>query len=133
MKLEKAFALKIKKILKAKKITQTNLEEKTGLSHRTINNILNCQSKNLNLVNIAKIIKALDMTMSEFFNCSLFDFKYLELDETNFNYNDLLNVLNLEYKITNFMDLALIIKSLGISMAEFFDNEIFDFNKLNLG
>lgn len=81
MKLNKAFALRIKKLLKAKKMTQPKFELKTELSHGILNEILNCKSPIINLVHIALIIKALGMSMSEFFDSELFDFNNLELEE----------------------------------------------------
>lgn len=78
MKLNKAFALRVREILKEKKMTQYKLAQETGLYHSTLTDILNCKYKTANFMNMALIIRALGVTMSEFFDSNLFDFKNLE-------------------------------------------------------
>ncbi len=78
MKLNKAFALIVREILKEKKMTQYKLAQETGLYHSTLTDILNCKYKTANFMNMALIIRALGVTMSEFFDSNLFDFKNLE-------------------------------------------------------
>ena len=73
MKLNKAFALRVREILKDKKMTQYKLAQETGLYHSTMTDILNC--------NMALIIRELGLTMTEFFNSELFDFNALEIEE----------------------------------------------------
>ena len=43
MKLNKAFALRVKELLKEKKMTQYKLAQETGLYHSTMTDILNCK------------------------------------------------------------------------------------------
>lgn len=81
MKLNKAFALRVREILKAKKMTQYKLAQETGLYHSTMTDILNCKYQTPNFKNMALIIKALGMTMQEFFDSKLFDFEALEIDD----------------------------------------------------
>ena len=81
MKLNKAFALRVREILKIKNMTQYKLAQETGLYHSTMTDILNCKYQTPNFKNIMLIIKALDMSMSEFFNSELFNFDTLEIDE----------------------------------------------------
>ena len=81
MKLNKAFALRVREILKIKNMTQYKLAQETGLYHSTMTDILNCKYQTPNFKNIMLIIKALDMSMSEFFNSELFNFDKLEIDE----------------------------------------------------
>ncbi len=81
MKLNKAIALRIREILKEKQMTQYKLALKTGLYHSTMTDILNCKYQTPNFKNMALIIKALDMSMAEFFNSKIFDFENLEIDE----------------------------------------------------
>lgn len=81
MKLNKAFALRVREILKIKKMTQYKLAQETGLYHSTITDILNCKYKTPNFRNIALIIKALDLSMQEFFNSELFNMESLEIEE----------------------------------------------------
>ena len=81
MKLNKAFALRVREILKEKKKTQYKLAQETGLYHSTLTDILNCKYKTPNFRNMALIIRALGMTMAEFFDCDLFNFEKLEIEE----------------------------------------------------
>lgn len=80
MKLNKAFALRVREILKEKKMTQYKLALMTGLYHSTMTDILNCKYQTPNFKNMALIINALGMSMSAFFDCEYFDFDKLELD-----------------------------------------------------
>ncbi len=81
MKLNKAFALRVREILKSKKMTQYKLAQATGLYHSTMTDILNCKYQTPNFKNIVLIIKALGMSMTEFFDSELFDFSQLEVEE----------------------------------------------------
>ncbi|MBR6779337.1 MAG: helix-turn-helix transcriptional regulator [Clostridia bacterium] len=81
MQLNKAFSLRVRQILKNKKLTQYKLAQETGLYHSTMTDILNCKYQTPNFRNIALIVKALDMSMSEFFNSELFDFDKLDIEE----------------------------------------------------
>lgn len=81
MKLNKAFALRVREILKEKKMTQYKLAQETGLYHSTMTDILNCKYETPNFMNIALIVRALGLSFSEFFDSSLFDFANLEIKE----------------------------------------------------
>ena len=81
MKINEAFAKRVKEILRDKNITQYKLGLETGIYHSTMTDILNCKYKSSNFRNMALIIKALDVSMSEFFDCEEFDFKNLEVEE----------------------------------------------------
>lgn len=81
MKLNKAFALRVREILKSRKMTQYKLAQATGLYHSTMTDILNCKYQTPNFKNIVLIIKALGMSMTEFFDSELFDFSQLEVEE----------------------------------------------------
>lgn len=81
MKLNKAFALRVREILKEKKMTQYKLAQETGLYHSTMTDILNCKYETPNFMNIALIVRALGLSFSEFFDSSLFDFDNLEIKE----------------------------------------------------
>ncbi len=81
MKLNKAFALRVRELLKEKNMTQYKLAQKTGLYHSTMTDILNCKYETPNFTNIALIIRALDVSFSEFFNSPYFDFEKLEIKE----------------------------------------------------
>lgn len=81
MKLNKAFSLRVREILKSKNMTQYKLAQETGLYHSTMTDILNCKYQTPNFKNMALIIKALNMSMSEFFDSDLFNFDSLELED----------------------------------------------------
>ena len=81
MKLNKAFALRVRELLKEKNMTQYKLAQATGLYHSTMTDILNCKYQTPNFRNMALIIRELGLTMSEFFNSPLFDFDKLEIEE----------------------------------------------------
>ncbi len=81
MKLNKAFALRVREILKEKKMTQYKLAQETGLYHSTMTDILNCKYKTPNFKNVTLIIKALGLSMTEFFDSNLFNFENLEVDD----------------------------------------------------
>lgn len=81
MKLNKAFSLRVRELLKEKNMTQYKLAQETGLYHSTMTDILNCKYQTPNFRNISLIIKALDTSMSEFFDSPLFDFSNLEIEE----------------------------------------------------
>ena len=80
MKLNKAFALRVREILKEKKMTQYKLGQLTGLYHSTLADILNCKYQTPNFKNMALIIRELGMSMQEFFDSALFDFDKLEIE-----------------------------------------------------
>lgn len=81
MKLNKAFSLRVRQVLKDKKMTQYKLAQETGLYHSTMTDILNCKYQTPNFKNMALIIRALGMSMNEFFDDELFNFEKLEIDE----------------------------------------------------
>lgn len=81
MRLNKAFSLRVRQVLKEKRMTQYKLAQATGLYHSTLTDILNCKYQTPNFRNMALIIRELGMSMSEFFDSELFDFKTLEIDE----------------------------------------------------
>ena len=80
MKLNQAFALRVREVLKDKKMTQYKLGQQTGLYHSTLTDILNCKYQTKNFKNMALIIRELGMSMQEFFDSKLFDFSNLEID-----------------------------------------------------
>ena len=81
IKLNKAFASRVRELLKEKGMTQYKLAQETGLYHSTMTDILNCKYQTPNFKNMALIIKTLGISMAEFFNSELFNFESLELEE----------------------------------------------------
>ena len=80
MQLNQAFALRVREILKAKKITQYKLAQEAGLYHSTLTDILSCKYKTPNFKNMALIIRELGMSMQEFFDSPLFNFSELTIE-----------------------------------------------------
>ena len=56
-------------------MTQYKLAQETNLYHSTMTDILNCKYKTSNFRNMALIIKALNMPMTDFFDSDLFNFE----------------------------------------------------------
>ncbi len=81
MKLNEAFALRVKQVLKEKHMTQYKLAQETGMYQSTMTDILKCKYKTANFTNMALIIRALGLTMSEFFDSEYFNFNNLEIEE----------------------------------------------------
>ncbi|MBR2989191.1 MAG: helix-turn-helix transcriptional regulator [Clostridia bacterium] len=81
MKLNKAFSLRVRQLLKERKMTQYKLAQETGLYHSTMTDILNCKYQTPNFRNMALIIRALDISMTDFFDSDLFNFDTLEIEE----------------------------------------------------
>lgn len=81
MRLNQAFSIRVREILKEKKLTQYKLAQETGLYHSTLTDILNCKYQTPNFRNMALIIRALNLSMSEFFDSELFNFNSLEIKE----------------------------------------------------
>ena len=81
MKLNEAFASRVKQLLKEKNMTQYKLAQETGLYQSTMTDILTCKYKTPNFKNMSLIIKALGVSMSEFFDSDYFNFDTLEIEE----------------------------------------------------
>jgi len=79
MKINQAFSLRIREILKQKRMSQYQLEMRSGLYHSTLSCFLNCRYSSANIKTIFLIIQALDITILEFFDSPLFS------DLDNFN------------------------------------------------
>ena len=81
MKINKAFSLRVRQILDKNNMTQYKLAQETGLYHSTLSDILNCKYETPNFTNMALIIRALKISMTEFFDSPYFDFNSLEIKE----------------------------------------------------
>ena len=80
MTLNQAFSIIVKHILKNKKMTMYRLEQDTGLYHSTLTCLLNGRYKTANFRTMALIIRALGLSITEFFNDPVFDFNNVEID-----------------------------------------------------
>lgn len=73
MDTRKAVAKRIKDLCEGKGITIYRLTQLSGVPHSTLTSIFSGTSKNPGIVTISKICKALDIPLSKFFDCDLFD------------------------------------------------------------
>lgn len=81
MTLNQAFAIRVREILKEKKMTQYKLEQATGLYHSTMTSILGNKTKASNFKSMALIIRELGISITDFFNDSIFEFDNLDIDD----------------------------------------------------
>ena len=81
MKLNKAFSIRVREILKEKNMTQYKLAQETGLYHSTMTDILNCKYQTPNFKNVILISRALGVPLKEFFDSKLFSYENLEIEE----------------------------------------------------
>lgn len=58
--------------------------------------------------------------------------QYKLAQNTGIYHGTLINILGCKYKSANFKNMALIIRKLGVSMSEFFDSPLFDFENLEI-
>lgn len=80
MTINQAVAIRVRELLKEKKMSQYKLEQETSLYHSTMNAILNNRVKASNFKSIALIVKALGMSLTDFFNHPVFSFDNLEIE-----------------------------------------------------
>ena len=80
MTLNEAFAFRAKEIMQAKKITQYKITQETSIYPSTMNYILHGKTKASNFKTMVLIIRALGVSVAEFFNSPVFDFENLEVE-----------------------------------------------------
>ena len=80
MNLNKAFALKLSKILAERKISKYKLEKETGITHSALRYIFNEVNKDVKFSSIVKVCEFLNISLSEFFNDELFNYENLIID-----------------------------------------------------
>ncbi len=80
MTLNEAFAVRAKKIMQEKKVTQYRITQETGIYPSTVNYILHGKTKASNFKTMALIIRALGVSVAEFFDDPVFDFDNLDID-----------------------------------------------------
>ena len=72
MKVNEAVSIKLINICKERNISINKLASLSCLTQSTIENIVNCNSKNPKLLTIIRICDGLDITLKEFFSDDLF-------------------------------------------------------------
>ena len=80
MKIQRAVALKISKLLLEKNMTQYTLAKKMLVSQTTISHIMHEDYKSINFETLIKIADAFDMTIQEFLSDKLFQRDKLDID-----------------------------------------------------
>ena len=80
MNLNKAFALRLSKLLNEKKMTKYKLEKETGLTHSTLRYIFNEINRDVKFSTIVKVCSALNITLKDFFTDKVFDLQNLDFE-----------------------------------------------------
>ncbi|MBQ8886037.1 MAG: helix-turn-helix transcriptional regulator [Clostridia bacterium] len=75
-----AVSKRIKDLLKEKRMTQYRLEKKSNVLHGSLNCIMRCKNKTVNLNTIMMIAKGFDMSVLEFLNDPVFFSEELEIE-----------------------------------------------------
>ncbi len=78
MNLNKAFALRLSKLLNEKGMSKYRLEKETGLTHSALRYIFNEVNTDVYFSTIVKVCIALDISLNDFFNDELFSLDNLE-------------------------------------------------------
>ena len=78
MNLNKAFAIRLSKILNERKISKYKLEKESGLTHSALRYIFNEINTDVKFSTIVKVCNALNITLTEFFDDKIFDLENLE-------------------------------------------------------
>ena len=79
MTLIEAIAIKTKNLMQEKNISQQMLETKTNISHYSMNKILKCKYKDIDIVTMLKLCNAFGITINEFLNDDLFTMSNLQI------------------------------------------------------
>ena len=77
MKLSEAIAIRVGKLLNEKNLSQYSLFKNGGVPRSTVCDVVNNKKKRVSTETVYQICTTLGLTLSEFFNDSLFD----ELDD----------------------------------------------------
>jgi len=80
MKLSETVAFRVREILAERKISQSQLEKLSTIHRGTMNDLLGGVYKTVNMKTVYLIVKALEMSMSDFFNHSIFEREDIEVD-----------------------------------------------------
>ena len=80
MKVSKAISNRLREIVKDKNITLYRLELNAGIPHATMMDLMNAKRESCNVKTLIIIIRALGMTVAEFFDSPEFESDDLDLD-----------------------------------------------------
>ena len=79
MNLNKAFAMRLSKLLNEKGMSKYRLEKETGLTHSALRYIFNEVNKDVYFSSIVKVCMALNISLQEFFDDDIFKLENLEV------------------------------------------------------
>ena len=80
MKVNRAIAMRISKLLRERKMSQYRLEMKSGVLHGTLSGIMYEKSKNVGINNLILIAQGFGMSIKDFFDDPLFNNENLEIE-----------------------------------------------------
>ena len=80
MNLNKAFALRLSKILNERKISKYRLEKNSGLTHSALRYIFNETNTDVKFSTIVKVCDAINMPLKEFFDDKIFEIENLDFE-----------------------------------------------------
>lgn len=80
MNLNKAFALKVSKLLQKNNISKYKLEKETGITHSALRYIFNEVNKDVKFSTIVKVCNFFNLSLTEFFNDDVFNIDNLEFE-----------------------------------------------------
>ncbi len=80
MKLQKAVALRISKLLLEKHMSQYSLAQKSGLTKQAISNILNEKYDSIKFDTVIKIADGFEMSLTDFLNDDVFIRQNLDIE-----------------------------------------------------
>ena len=80
MNLNRAFVIKLNKLLIEKKMSKYRLEKETGLSHSALRYIFNEVNSDVKFSTIVKVCSVLGVSLKEFFDDKIFDLENLEFE-----------------------------------------------------
>lgn len=80
MKLQKAVALRISKLLLEKQMSQYSLAQKSGLTKQAISNILNEKYDSIKFDTVIKITDGFEMSLTDFLNDAVFIRQSLDIE-----------------------------------------------------
>ena len=75
-----AVAIRIKKLLKERNMTQYRLEKESGIQHGTMNGIISAKNRGIELNTVMMIARGFHMTVLEFLNDPVFTSEELEIE-----------------------------------------------------
>lgn len=80
MNLNRAFAIRLTKLLNDKKMSKYKLEKATGLSHSALRYIFNEVNNDVKFSTIVKVCMVLDISLTDFFDDDIFNLENLEAE-----------------------------------------------------